>query len=882
MQTIEISYDPYKLVTKLLIDGMPIENISSDVYRPILNFIENKVPLQTWIEPVADKSWGGLLDALADSERTDEIEIHFSGRTIDFNDLKYALDNQNAKREADKQIRFTFKQDKILDDRTMADGIEKIVCQIKSPRFKALIDQRSSVELKGNYDNFEENYKLARNKEFQIAFIGTYSSGKSTLINVLMRHDVLPSASTTCTSKNCLIRHNSQLGERISVTAYNKNSEEVSDKRVFDTDEACKDHIQKLMNNSESAIPDVDYLELEVNLSHLYPNQEMEKQFTIVLADTPGMDSGDSEKNGINEHKQIALKQLQDASKPIAVFCIDAEKSENENIGSLMPQILAQSVEDGKAYNDRYLFLMNKAERGDVASSIEEHKKKFFEYLTTPEKWKIDNDWKDAQGQPLDKEQIKKTAANFVPRIFVVSALAAKACLKRADTFTNEKLKANLEGERALKDSLESFKKALFEYEDSNYRFIDSCSIPAFIKKDLSEKYQQAITSDDQRGAVWFQTGIPCLESAIQDYITRYAYPIKVRALLETFDDILADVKAFSDSTLVELEKRKTELGEEKGEQKEAKKRKNLAEKKQKELQNAKEKCAKHMTALQDTKFDSARLERALDEFRANVETNNSVKKIRICVRSNEGKMPTGQKSDDEVSVMLNQIVKDVETVFKKALEQFNEEVSTVNREYEQQLQSLLGSLSQVVSDLQRSGTLQYGAFDFRSNLTWKKISNFDYKQLRTEIKKHVISKSTKIVIGRNKKKQEYRESWNPFKKIASLFMEDYVSHSVPVDGYVDVTEINQLINNWQGTVRREGKTMEQSADGNFTKVKTYITTLGNTLLSELELFQNDILERQARLDQLSQNIDELNKAIQESQGTCAWLNDLTMKMQGE
>lgn len=72
---------------------------------------------------------------------------------------------------------------------------------------------------------------------------------------------------------------------------------------------------------------------------------------------------------------------------------------------------------------------------------------------------------------------------------------------------------------------------------------------------------------------------MPAFENAIKDYIERYAFPIKVRSLLETFDGILKDVDSFNKSYLGTLEKVEKELGEKqkerKGEEQEKIKKKN-------------------------------------------------------------------------------------------------------------------------------------------------------------------------------------------------------------------------------------------------------------------------------------------------------------------
>lgn len=100
----------------------------------------------------------------------------------------------------------------------------------------------------------------------------------------------------------------------------------------------------------------------EVDLSHLYPRSVSEDKFTIVLIDTPGMDSAQSSEDGINKHAEIALDAISMESKPMIILCVDGQKYEDTSIGEFMREIIAQAKEEGSGFNDRFLFLMNKSD----------------------------------------------------------------------------------------------------------------------------------------------------------------------------------------------------------------------------------------------------------------------------------------------------------------------------------------------------------------------------------------------------------------------------------------------------------------------------------------------------------------------------------------
>lgn len=894
MTSIDISYNPYRLVTKLSIDGMDIFDMGEESYPDIRQFITQKIPLQTWIDPIPYQNWGGLLNAIADPERNGSIKICFSGRKIDFEDLKRALEHQNGQRKRDLQLQLNFQHNKkVLDDHVLAANIDEIVKNLESPRFKKLIDQRTSKELQENYEALDKNYKLALDSEFPIVIAGPYSSGKSTLLNVLMRHEILPTSDLTCTARNCRIRHDKTLSpNQILLAVYNKDGACV-EKQLFEDDRSCADTFRKIQpdasnkksSDSDQVKNDVA-IELRVNLSHLYPDKKTEQRFTIVLIDTPGMTSVVSFQNGKNLHSEVAMNAINASNKPMVVFCLEAKRYQDQNIGELMSAIINASAAESGAFNDRFLFLMNMSD--DITYDSDENaelntadavKNNFAEYLCTPEKW--DSKYKN------DEELINSSRC-FTPRVFMTSALSAEAFLEKLyDIDEDEDLEDLSEKQQRMYNTLKNFRRRLLSskrsaQERANYQLSMHCDIPEYRRLEIQKKFESALISSDKNKAAWYQTGIISVESAIQDYVARYAYPIKVRSLLETFDDMLEDVKAFSDSTLAELEIRKNELGEKKGERKGVSARKKLAEEKQSALKNAKNQCAGQLQKIQELHFDSDELRKAATSFRAKINGDPDVKEIQDSIRCSNGKISTGQKSEAEVSKILDEKNQRIKKTFTSALENINQKISVLNGRYEQNLWEIIGVVQQVVSDLQGSGVLQYGTYNFRKNMVWKKVSQLDYNLLQSEMKKEVTAKSIKSKKRKNRKKKEYQNSLNPFKWIAAFFMDDYTYDLVPVAGYYDVQGVYRLITEWQDQIVKESKAMEQTAMQNLETVKSYVNDLITSLMSELDAYQADIQTTQQQLDSIGDDINCLNQTVEEYQNTCNWLKDLSSKMEGE
>ena len=212
---VEISYNPYKMKTSMTIDGIDVlDEKKGDDYKKFRQMIERNTPLQTWIEPIAYLDWKGIVNELIPEEQNEDVKIIFSGRDIDYRDLQRAVKVQNEAREVDPPAQFTFEQKTILDDKVLAQNIDHIVKELNTDKFRALVKERNSEELQKKYEQLNENYIQAKNTEFDIVFAGIYSSGKSTILNTLMRHNVLPTSDATCTSKNCRICHDASLGKK--------------------------------------------------------------------------------------------------------------------------------------------------------------------------------------------------------------------------------------------------------------------------------------------------------------------------------------------------------------------------------------------------------------------------------------------------------------------------------------------------------------------------------------------------------------------------------------------------------------------------------------------------------------------------------------------
>lgn len=866
MKTIEIEYNPYKMETIMYIFGVDV--CKNDSYEKFAKFIKDETPLQTWIEPVPYRNWSGLVNEIFDTDTNNEVKVIFSGRVIDFEDLKRSIADQNEEREKhNKNTRVIchFEHKERMDDKKISKNIEEVYNELRSDRFRELVESRTTSGLRDKYEALEENYKIAKESEFRIVFAGTYSSGKSTLLNALIKHNILPTSHSTCTSKNCRIRHDGSLKHKVSLTCLGENNEIVVKKRIFENDADCAAAFLEICpNNAENKHPEVDTMELGVDLSHLYPDSVSKDKFTIVLIDTPGMNSGSTEKNGINEHAKIALEAVSDKNKPMVVLCVD-DGYQDVSIGRFMGQIITQSQKDS-GFNDRFLFLINKSDEleYDNSSTPDTVRKEFAEYLMDPTKMNITE----------DKKEFAESASHFVPRIFMTAALVEFAIQQKAYDFIydkTDKIKTN------LMDAYEDFEKKICRRNNVDYYLSRWCDIPNYRKDEIEEEFEAAVENGDTFRAVQLQCGIVSVESAIRDYIERYAYPIKVRGLIDTFEDILEDVKGFTGATLSELKKAEAELEEKESEKKGVSGRKKDIEEKIAALEEAKEKINEQMRALDNIQFDSTSLKKAIMEFKKDVEESKEV----IYIEQNPIVF-TQQKSHNEVENEINSLITNISETFECALNKINQKLEKIKKGHDKQVLDVSEFLRTAVTELEESGVFLQGEYKFTDSVFWKtNFSHMNIDSLVSNVNKTVIDSTIETTKEHNRKKEEWASSLNPFKKIGSILMRKDKIVTKIIDGYYETGAIYQYIYECFANMTEESDNMEKYFINVLEDRKHEVLNLINELVQELASFFDNIKSQEKLIAEISGSIEKMNEVITEKKSICEWLNYLEKKMKG-
>lgn len=614
---LEIHYNPYKMKTEVLINGADVREELS--HKEIKDFIENNIPLQTWVNKLPHKGWNGLLSHLIAEDDVNTLEVRFHGRKIDFEDLRRSLEAQNQSRTKKAFLEFPEQYQELkLSDEKMMQNIEHVVADLHSDKFKQIMDEYGDeLVVKQEYLHLDANYEKAKNTKFRIVIGGTYSSGKSSLINALIRRQILPTANQTATTRVCSIIHDRSQKGKILLKAFDKD-EKILVNELFETDKDCLDYFEIMTpsGKTESNPEGIASIKIYMDLSHLYPKQNREKlskSLNLEILDTPGTDSGTSVQyqgeTKVNMDRNSALDAINSENKDMVILCTDAGHYQGTSFGELIGEIHGAAAKDDGGFNDRFLFVLNKCDSATYDGRNEDlysTKRQFSDALSKKEFW-----------------DQKNSEVYLIPRIFTTSArielLVQHGVEKATDKYDRAKFQA-----LAIDDP------------DPNCLLLPACDLPEYRKDELAREYEKVVQEERYDDAVSIQTGIPCVICAIQDYIERYAYPFKLRKLLETFDTLLEVISNFTDEQDKMLKDHMENLGKNSSAREEADEGKSKAENREKEWKDFKAQIDNIKKEILHTKPEEKEMDRLERDFNSYLEHNEAVQRIRSSSESTE------------------------------------------------------------------------------------------------------------------------------------------------------------------------------------------------------------------------------------------------------
>lgn len=216
----------------------------------------------------------------------------------------------------------------------------------------------------------------------------------------------------------------------------------------------------------------------------------------LVLVDTPGPNNSRNE-----NHKKLTYKMLQESEKSLVLFVMNASQLNIDNEAEFLDYVCKCMKEGGKQSRDRFIFAVNK---------LDTFKPKDGDKVEVA---------LDSVREGLDARDIKG------PNIFPISALAALEIRTDDDD----------------PSAIDTFRRRCAkgtEFHFETYYPFNHLPTPS------RNRVNALATENDETATLLVHTGIPSIEEAIRLYVNKYARTIKVKDLVDAFNQRLTELKA--------------------------------------------------------------------------------------------------------------------------------------------------------------------------------------------------------------------------------------------------------------------------------------------------------------------------------------------------
>ncbi|MCM1022640.1 MAG: dynamin family protein [Prevotella sp.] len=313
MKEVFIEYNPYKVMSKITVDGDEPKHNSR--LRQFLN-----LRFQMWVDYIPE--------LIHEEYNTSEFDLTFHGTDLDYQDLLSAISagEKNGIHIKAKQIPAKEFGDK-----------ENAISSLFERTRKLPFDELQSPDVA---DAVEKVF----NDQLPVNVVATMSAGKSTLINALLGRKLMPAKSGACTATITEIQDDDD--RTFKATALDEYGTEIGHYSVLDY------ATMQGLNND----PKVKKILVKGDIPFVKSDET-----SLILIDTPGTD------NAINgEHGKITAKALDESSKILVLFIINGRKPHDNGQDELLRKIAKTMSVGGKQSRERFLFVISQMDTYDL------------------------------------------------------------------------------------------------------------------------------------------------------------------------------------------------------------------------------------------------------------------------------------------------------------------------------------------------------------------------------------------------------------------------------------------------------------------------------------------------------------------------------------
>lgn len=441
MNKVKIKHNPYTCTTEILINGTKTENIN-------ISDLTSSSRLQMWVDKIIPK----LMECL----NSDTADIEFTGVPKDCYDFSDAVNNQRDKYRINLRCEEGGNPDTKLSDLKALLNRAKNgpVNELKTPEFLAA-------------------FESAINRDFVVSVQAPMKAGKSTFLNAMIGHDLLPENIDACTATITYIVDD-DLRKNFVGHAVDFNNKYVG---KTSGDHPVTSEILKKWNRDDIK---------EVRIFGNIPSIET-KNIRLILVDTPGPNNSQNKNHGI-----AVQKFMSDKKNPLVLYLLDIGQFESTDSLSCLTYVANEMGKAGRQSSDRFLFVVTKVDDVDVEKrKIEDLVGKVRAYL---------------QSRGIDS-----------PKIIPVSAKFAKLTrMKRLKEHLTE----------TEKIELDSNKKRFLSNPLMNYS--QYANVTPYVRDKMSQLIIEAKKKGDNSSLMECYTGLSVVEATMQEFIEKYALPMKI------------------------------------------------------------------------------------------------------------------------------------------------------------------------------------------------------------------------------------------------------------------------------------------------------------------------------------------------------------------
>lgn len=313
MAQVYVKYNPYRLETKLMVNG---RDISTD---SILYKVTKGKRLQEWISKFPKM--------LREELNTVDFSLEFCGMALDWDDFEDAFE------QAQEEGIIKVSNMKYIAGKSDEDINEKIVKVFQDLQDGPLDDFRDA--------KLTKVFENTNNSIFPVNVIATMSSGKSTLINALLGKKLMPSKNEACTA---------------TITEILDIDDPAFAAVVYDEDDVVLQEVPHLTYDLMNELNDnqnVYRISTEGDIPFLDS-----KSTALMLVDTPGPNNSQNQ-----AHKNTTYRAINNDSNNLILYVLNGTQLSTNDDAALLHYVADQIKKGGKQVRDRFLFVLNKMDQ---------------------------------------------------------------------------------------------------------------------------------------------------------------------------------------------------------------------------------------------------------------------------------------------------------------------------------------------------------------------------------------------------------------------------------------------------------------------------------------------------------------------------------------